>query len=106
MTMKFDKITQRSTTPEPDAPYQALEEYDSNLTDIARKSKLDPIIGREEEIRRAMKILSRRTKNNPIIVDEPGVDKMTIAEELAQCIVNGNESEGLKKETVWQGNRI
>ena len=81
---------QRVTDPYPEEKYQALEKYARNLTDIARQGKLDPVIGRDEEIRRVVQVLSRRTKNNPVLIGEPGVGKTAIAEGLAIRIVNGD----------------
>jgi len=81
---------QRVTDPYPEEKYQALEKYARNLTNIAREGKLDPVIGRDEEIRRIVQVLSRRTKNNPILIGEPGVGKTAIAEGLALRIVNGD----------------
>jgi len=81
---------QRVTDQYPEEKYQALEKYARNLTDIARQGKLDPVIGRDEEIRRIIQVLSRRTKNNPILIGEPGVGKTAIAEGLALRIVNGD----------------
>ncbi|HID02714.1 MAG TPA: AAA family ATPase, partial [Desulfobacterales bacterium] len=81
---------QRVTDQYPEEKYQALEKYARNLTDVARQGKLDPVIGRDEEIRRIIQVLSRRTKNNPILIGEPGVGKTAIAEGLALRIVNGD----------------
>jgi ATP-dependent Clp protease ATP-binding subunit ClpB len=92
--------SQRVTSQHPEATYQALEKYGRDMTQLAREGKLDPVIGRDEEIRRVMRILNRRTKNNPVLVGEAGVGKTAIAEGLAQRIARGDVPEGLKDKRI------
>jgi ATP-dependent Clp protease ATP-binding subunit ClpB len=98
--LKEIRGNQRVTDQNPEGKYQALEKYGRDLTEIAERGKLDPVIGRDEEIRRVIQVLSRRTKNNPVLIGEPGVGKTAIAEGLAQRIVRGDVPEGLKGKKI------
>src|SRR2546427_9862035 len=91
---------QRVTSPDPETTYQALEKYGRDLTQLAAQGKLDPVIGRDDEIRRVIQVLSRRTKNNPVLIGEPGVGKTAIVEGLAQRIGAGDVPEALKSKRI------
>src|SRR5437773_7473797 len=102
--LKDVRGNQRVTDANPEGKYQSLEKYGRDLTELARKGKIDPVIGRDEEIRRVIQVLSRRTKNNPVLIGEPGVGKTAIVEGLAQRIVRGDVPEGLKDKRIFELN--
>src|SRR5262249_42052385 len=98
--LKKVRGNQRVTSPDPEATYEALSKYGRDLTELANKGKLDPVIGRDEEIRRVIQVLSRRTKNNPVLIGEPGVGKTAIVAGVAMRIVKGDVPEGLKDKRI------
>ncbi len=100
--LKGIRGSQRVTDQSPEEKYQALKRFGRDLTEIARRGRLDPVIGRDEEIRRSIQVLSRRTKNNPVLVGDPGVGKTALVEGIAQRIASGDVPEGLKDKTVFQ----
>jgi ATP-dependent Clp protease ATP-binding subunit ClpB len=99
---KYVKEVQPLSSQTSESSYQSLKKYANNLNEMAANGKLDPVIGRDEEIRRVLQILSRRTKNNPILIGEPGVGKTAIAEGLAHRIINGDVPENLKSKQIFR----
>src|SRR5215207_4000555 len=99
--LKEVRGSQRVTSQDPEGSYQALEKFGRDLTELAESGKLDPVVGRDEEIRRVIQVLSRRTKNNPVLIGDPGVGKTAIVEGLAQRIVAGDVPDGLEGRRVW-----
>src|SRR3990172_11123001 len=102
MGLQRVRCWQRVTGPTPEATYQALEKYGRDLTKLAAQGKLDPVIGRDEEVRRVIQVLSRRTKNNPVLIGEAGVGKTAIVEGLAQRIIDGDVPDTLKNREIFQ----
>jgi ATP-dependent Clp protease ATP-binding subunit ClpB len=99
-SLKQIRGNQRVATQDPESTYEALERYGRDLTKMAKQGKLDPVIGRDDEIRRAVQVLSRRTKNNPVLIGDPGVGKTAIVEGLAQRVIRGDVPEGLKEKKI------
>ncbi|KAF5074079.1 Chaperone protein ClpB [anaerobic digester metagenome] len=104
MQLKEVRGSQRVTTDDPESTYEALQRFSTDLTELARQNKLDPVIGRDEEIRHAIRILSRKTKNNPVLIGEPGVGKTAVVEGMAQRIIKGDVPENLKEVRIFSLN--